>query len=110
MAMNRSRTLSVVISFNFLIGPAFGQGEAVEPTPDFQINPEMDLGVGVDASSLKTLEAGNAYTSRSVGKRDKWELDTGYFDFDDRQSGILPPGDNATGDYSGIRLRRPRQY
>ena len=108
MAMNLSRTLSVVISFNFLIGPAFGQGEAVEPTPDLQINPEMDL--GVDASSLDTLEAGNAYTSRSVGKREKWELDTGYFDFDDRQSGILPPEDNATGDYSGIRLRRPRQY
>lgn len=106
MAMSLGRTVSVVISFNFLIGPAFAQGKAVELAPDIQIKPELDL--GLDASSLGTVESGNDYTSRPVGNRKKWELDTGYFDFDDRKSGILPPGDTS-GDYSGIRLRRPRQ-
>ena len=97
------RALSVILSFNVLMGTALAQGKAA---PDLQIQPELDL--GVDASSLEKFDSDSNYKSRPVGTGNKWELDTGYFDFDDRNSGILPPGD-TTGDYSGIRLRRPRQ-
>jgi len=52
------------------------------------------------------LETSKDFDSKPVGRRQKWQFDTGYFDFDDRQSGLIPPGDD-TQNYSGIRLRRP---
>ena len=47
-------------------------------------------------------------TSKPVGSRKRWDLDLGYFGAEERQSGVRPTGED-TGDYSGIRLRRPRQ-
>jgi hypothetical protein len=52
------------------------------------------------------LETSKDFDSRPVGQRKKWQFDTGYFDFDDRKSGLIEPGDNSQ-NYSGIRFRRP---
>lgn len=52
------------------------------------------------------LESSKDFDSRPVGQRKKWQFDTGYFDFDDRKSGLIEPGDNSQ-NYSGIRFRRP---
>ncbi len=52
------------------------------------------------------LETSKGFDSRPVGQRKKWQFDTGYFDFDDRKSGLIEPGDNSQ-NYSGIRFRRP---
>ncbi len=52
------------------------------------------------------LETSKDFNSKPIGQRKRWKFDTGYFDFDDRKSGLIEPGDNSQ-NYSGIRFRRP---
>lgn len=52
------------------------------------------------------LETSKDFNSQPIGQRKRWKFDTGYFDFDDRKSGLIEPGDNSQ-NYSGIRFRRP---
>ena len=52
------------------------------------------------------LETSKDFNTQPIGQRKRWQFDTGYFDFDDRTSGLIEPGDNSQ-NYSGIRFRRP---
>ena len=54
-----------------------------------------------------SFELDHAYTSRAVGKRKKWQLDTGQFNDDSpTYRGIEDPNLDS---YSGVRLRLPRK-
>ncbi len=65
----------------------------------------LDLDPNLDAEANEG--GAGSFDSRPVGARQKWQLDNGYFETDERITGTKRP-DHATEDYSGIRLRRPR--
>lgn len=68
--------------------------------------PVLDLEAGLDGGD--GVGAPSDYISKPVGQKERWQFDSGYFEYDNQQSNRLPSGDTR-GDYSGIRLRRPRQ-
>jgi len=66
---------------------------------------DLDPKIGGEVSEDKK----GPFASKPVGARQKWQLDNGYyFDNDERVTGVTRPGE-ASEDYSGIRLRRPRK-
>jgi hypothetical protein len=65
---------------------------------------DLDPKIGGEASE----DAKNSFSTKPVGARQKWHLDKGHFDNDERVTGVTRPGE-ASADYSGIRLRRPRK-
>jgi hypothetical protein len=66
----------------------------------------LDLEPRLDTQKLDGRD--DAFASKTIGVRQKWQLDRGHFDTDERISGVARP-DEASEDYSGIRLRRPRR-
>lgn len=65
---------------------------------------DLDPKIGGEASD----DTKNSFTTKPVGARQKWQFDKGHFDSDERVTGVTRPGE-ASEDYSGIRLRRPRK-
>jgi hypothetical protein len=65
---------------------------------------DLDPKIGGEASE----DTKKSFATKPVGARQKWQLDKGYFDNDERVTGVTPLGE-ASEDYSGIRLRRPRK-
>jgi hypothetical protein len=65
---------------------------------------DLDDSLGSDDSVNEPSD----YLSRPVGSKQRWQFDSGYFEYDNQQSNRLPSGDTR-GDYSGFRLRRARQ-
>lgn len=80
-----------------IVGAAQAEEVEAKPADPYGLNTNLDDLDGADQQQ--------DITSRFEGPRKKWEFDTGYFDFDDRQSGVLLPGDTSQ-DYSGFRIRR----
>lgn len=73
---------------------------------DVQKPSELDL--DPDLNTLSQDRPDGSYSSKSVGAKQKWQMDKGYFDSDEQRTGVTRP-DESSQDYSGIRLRRPRQ-